>query len=86
MICPNIKLGKMNANKVLKINDSPHEGHPDSPIVEGNQTITKEIASGDIEFHNVWFRYPYSDLKWILKGINLTIPAGKSIGISGPSG
>lgn len=36
-----------------------------------------------IEFKDVWFRY--AD-KWVLKGVNLTIPKGKSVALVGQSG
>lgn len=40
---------------------------------------------GDIEFEDVWFRYPDTET-WILKGINLTIKQGEIIGVVGSSG
>lgn len=36
-----------------------------------------------IEYRNVWFRYRND---WVLKGINLTIPKGKTIALVGQSG
>ncbi|MFC3851429.1 peptidase domain-containing ABC transporter [Salinispirillum marinum] len=55
--------------------------------------------NGDIEFQNVWFRYPASEDReptsanaqvdtadYVLKGINLTIKQGEIIGIVGGSG
>ena len=36
-----------------------------------------------IEYRNVWFRY-WND--WVLKGINLTIPKGKTVALVGQSG
>lgn len=42
-------------------------------------------ASGDIEFSDVWFRYG-PDHPWILQGVNLTIPYGKSVGLVGKNG
>lgn len=37
----------------------------------------------DIEYRNVWFRYRND---WVLKGINLTIPKGKTVALVGQSG
>jgi ABC-type multidrug transport system fused ATPase/permease subunit len=36
-----------------------------------------------IEFEDVWFQY---EDKWVLKGLNLTIPKGKTVAIVGPTG
>ena len=36
-----------------------------------------------IEYRNVWFRYRN---EWVLKGINLTIPKGKTVALVGQSG
>lgn len=39
----------------------------------------------DIEFRNVWFRYS-NDQRWILKNVNLRIPAGSTVALVGRSG
>jgi len=45
---------------------------------------------GTIEFRNLKFRYPQTaeggEAPWILKGIDLTVPAGTSLAIVGPTG
>jgi ATP-binding cassette subfamily B protein len=38
-----------------------------------------------IELHNVWFRYS-EDHPWVLKGVNLVIPAGWAVGLVGLNG
>jgi ATP-binding cassette, subfamily B, bacterial len=38
-----------------------------------------------VELHDVWFRYR-EDLPWILRGVDLTIPAGASVAVVGPNG
>jgi ATP-binding cassette subfamily B protein len=43
-----------------------------------------ELRNG-IEFRDVWFRYG-DDLPWVLCGVNLTIPFGKSIALVGLNG
>ncbi|MFF5204640.1 ABC transporter ATP-binding protein [Streptosporangium sp. NPDC000396] len=40
---------------------------------------------GRIELKNVWFRYG-PDHPWVLRGVNLTIPLGKSVGLVGANG
>ncbi len=41
--------------------------------------------SAGISMENVWFKYPGAE-KFTLKGLSLTIPAGKSLAIVGPNG
>ncbi|WP_106829698.1 ABC transporter ATP-binding protein [Parabacteroides pacaensis] len=49
-----------------------------------NPEHPKAIALQDkIEYKNVWFKYQN---EWVLKGINLTIPKGKTIALVGQSG
>ena len=77
----------MAARKILKIEEKVREGHYDSPIQDGTEELTPEIASGDIEFHNIWFRYPTADKDmWVLRNFNLKIRAGESVGLAGESG
>ncbi len=44
-----------------------------------------EGIRGDIEFKNVWFRYPDGE-EWILEDFNLTIPAGTNVALVGETG
>ncbi|NRA87333.1 MAG: peptidase domain-containing ABC transporter [Rhizobiales bacterium] len=55
---------------------------PDETLLLADDTIN---LSGDIEFKDVWFRYPDTE-EWVLKGINLKIKQGDIIGIVGGSG
>lgn len=41
---------------------------------------------GEIEFRNVWFRYPTRKNDWILKGLNLSIRANETVALVGESG
>lgn len=56
---------------------------PDLPIA-AQPTPLSPMRTG-IEFRDVWFRYS-PDHPWILRGVNLTIPVGTSVGIIGPNG
>ncbi|MGW6934576.1 ABC transporter ATP-binding protein [Lentzea sp. NPDC054927] len=42
-------------------------------------------AAGAIELRDVWFRYA-EDGPWVLRGLNLTIPAGAAVGLVGVNG
>ncbi len=41
---------------------------------------------GEIEFRNVWFRYPARKSDWVLKGLNLTIRPYETVALVGESG
>ncbi len=53
----------------------------ESNLLDGDHINLK----GDIEFENVWFRYPETE-EWVLKDLNLTIKQGDIVGIVGSSG
>ncbi|OAG38294.1 hypothetical protein AYO21_07520 [Fonsecaea monophora] len=55
-----------------------------SPTVEGG-TEELKCPDGEVEFKDLGFSYPGSDLK-VFDGLNLKIPAGKRVGIVGESG
>lgn len=55
--------------------------------LEGNeQRVDKEQVKGEIEFKNVWFRYPNRKNDWIFTGLNLKISPNESLAIVGESG
>lgn len=41
---------------------------------------------GNIEFRNVWFRYPTRKTDFVLRGLNIKVDAGQSIALVGESG
>ena len=51
-------------------------------IVEGDTEL--ESVEGEISFKDVGFSYP--DRETVLEGVNLTIPAGKTVGLVGSTG
>ena len=51
-------------------------------IVEGD--IILQDVSGELEFRDVEFSYP--DREEVLKGLNLLVPAGQTVGLVGPTG
>jgi ATP-binding cassette subfamily B protein len=54
------------------------------PSIADAPTATDTPITGDIEFRNLTFAYP--DAPPILHDINLTVPAGSSLAIVGPTG
>lgn len=55
-------------------------------IPENARPIDAEKFRGEIEFRNVWFRYPSRKNEWVFKGLNLKIHPNESIAIVGESG
>jgi len=53
-------------------------------IISGKKPFPVKIKKG-VEFKNIWFRYK-DDQPWVLRGINLFIPAGQSLAIVGENG
>jgi len=45
-------------------------------VPDDARTIEKESFRGEIEFKNVWFRYPTRTSEWVFKDMNLKISAG----------
>lgn len=78
--------GRESAQKIIRILEVPREGLAASGVEDGDREMTKEIAQGDIEFKGIWFKYPTSSGGWVLKGLNLKIKSGQSIGLAGESG
>jgi ATP-binding cassette subfamily B protein len=54
-------------------------------IADRPNARTLERCRGRIEFRDVGFRYPKSD-DWILRGLNLTIEPGETMGVVGRTG
>jgi ATP-binding cassette, subfamily B, bacterial len=58
---------------------------PDLPSVPSSTPRALTSARPGIEFQDVWFRYG-DDLPWILRGVDLTVPAGRALGLVGANG
>jgi len=68
------------AKSIFNILDSKSEIDIDDP----KQNVKTPIV-GNIEFRNVWFKYPSRE-KQIFKGLNLKIDASRKVALVGPSG
>ncbi|MDF2530307.1 MAG: lipid export permease/ATP-binding protein MsbA [Gammaproteobacteria bacterium] len=73
----NIQRGIAAAESIFELLDHPDE------VNSGTLTLSK--VKGELEFKEVGFKYrPESE--WALKGVNLKIPAGKTVAFVGRSG
>ena len=73
------------ATSIFKIIDTPSEINPVQAPVASIE-IRPQDFRGEIEFIDVWFRYPLRPTTWVLKGLNLKIHAKESAAIIGESG
>lgn len=64
------------ACKIYDIIDEPSEIDPF--VTNQNEIIaSKENIKGEVEFRDVWFRYPTRKDHWVLKGLNMKIHANE---------
>ncbi len=70
--------GMSGFRRFLEIIDTPVD------IAESKNPITLEKVQGNVEFHDVTFCY--NDQEQVLQNLSLTIPAGKTVALVGPSG
>lgn len=61
----------------------PDLAEPPSPVT-GSATVVPPLRRG-IELRDVWFRYGEA-LPWVLRGVNLTLPAGRCTALVGLNG
>lgn len=48
--------------------------------------VDQKSFKGEIEFRNVWFRYPTRKSDWVLKGLNMKINRNETVALVGESG
>jgi ATP-binding cassette subfamily B (MDR/TAP) protein 1 len=51
-----------------------------------SKKVDPKSFRGEIEFQNVWFRYPTRKNDWVLKGLNLKINPNETVALVGESG
>jgi ATP-binding cassette subfamily B protein len=71
--------GAASMSRIAEILDA------DPAIVEPGEPAAPTTIEGDIEFRDVWFRYPGTD-RDVLCGVTFRIPAGATAAIVGPTG
>ena len=74
---PDVGKAKVGAKSIFALLDTEPE------LVSG--TVKDIEFNGEIEFKNVWFKYPSRD-EYIVKDLSFKIPAKKKVAFVGPSG
>ena len=83
---PDVVKAKQAALKVYAIVDRPSKIDVMGEAQKSRTSINKDTFRGEIEFVDVWFRYPARRQHWVFKGLNLKIRSNESIAIVGESG
>lgn len=58
----------------------------ETPDIQDPQTSKQRVLHGEVEFRGVWFKYESGAQEYVLKDVNLHIPAGQTVGIIGQTG
>lgn len=66
--------------------DVPTEIKTTQSYGEDKKVVEPAKFRGQIEFHNVWFRYPTRKNDWVLKGLNMKIMPNETVALVGESG
>lgn len=80
---PDASKAKSACSTIVKIIDSIPEIDAQS---EEGQHLNRQDVRGDIAFQNVHFRYPTRPGIRVLRGLDIKVPAGRSVALVGPSG
>jgi len=86
MFGPDLAAGLGAAEKIFKMINTPSTIDAMASDEESKDKTKIEEFRGEIEFKNVWFRYPSRLDDWIFKGLNLKIEKDMCIAIVGESG
>ena len=82
---PDLGKAKTAAAKIFGIMDLPSKINAMDNTTEAKRVDPKSFR-GEIEFQNVWFRYPTRKNDWVLKGLNLKINPNETVALVGESG
>ena len=82
---PDLGKAKTAAAKIFGIMDLPSKINA-MEVMEGAKKVDPATFKGEIEFQNVWFRYPTRRNDWVLKGLNLKIMPNETVALVGESG
>ena len=82
---PSAAKGKRAAYRIFSIIDEESELDPFAKN-EGQIEASNDTFRGDIEFRDVWFRYPTRRDVWVLRGLSFKISKDQAVGLAGESG
>jgi ATP-binding cassette subfamily B (MDR/TAP) protein 1 len=82
---PDLGKAKVAADKIYGIIDAKGEIETRGDEMAKESAI-REGFHGEIEFQDVWFRYPTRKTEWVLRGHNLTLHPNESVALVGESG
>jgi ATP-binding cassette subfamily B protein len=80
-----IYMTRSAANSILHLVDLPNIAKRLKPFLVGSITDTAGLPANEIQLQGVEFAYPGTTAK-VIEGLNLSIPAGKSLAIVGSNG
>ncbi len=84
---PDVGKAKTAAGNIFTIMDIPSEINAmDREANKGKVVADAKTFKGQIEFQNVWFRYPNRRNDWVLKGLNMIIKPNETVALVGESG
>ena len=84
---PDVGKAKSAAGNIFTIMDIESEINAmDKQTNDGKIKCNPATFKGQIEFQNVWFRYPTRRNDWVLKGLNMKILPNETVALVGESG
>lgn len=83
---PDMGKAKKAGLTVFSYIDIPSKINAVDTPAENSITVNDETFKGEIEFRDVWFRYPTRKNEWVFKGLNLKINPNESVALVGESG
>jgi ATP-binding cassette, subfamily B (MDR/TAP), member 1 len=84
---PDMEKAEVAAKKIFKVLEAPSKINA---VEMDDQNTGKKVSldeiKGEIEFKDVWFRYPTRKEDFVLKGLNLKISPNEQVALVGESG
>jgi ATP-binding cassette subfamily B (MDR/TAP) protein 1 len=81
---PDIGRAGQAADKIFTMIDTPSQIN--ALYNYNKKDLNKDEMKGEIQFHDVWFRYPTRKSEWILRNLNMKLKANETVALVGESG